>query len=193
MVFLDNGNNDTFHNRVLLFTFFSIFIICCSSCVTKYEIKGLTKETVMDDGMSIHAKNGSSVIRITADGLKREIIWNGEIIKVMMKARTKRWRGKLGLISDEILDISNDHIVITNVKEAQLHFLSIEKFNKWRKNYFNPERGVYRDDGLFLSWFFSENDQKQIALDISVWQIMIDGEKPTKLPGSDNQNIYSSM
>lgn len=142
--------------------------------------------------MSIHAKNGSSDIRITADGLKREIIWNGEIIKVMMKARTKRWKGKLGLISDEILDISNDHIVITNVQEAQLHFLSIEKFNKWRNNYFNSERGVYRDDGLFLSWFFSKNDQKQIALDISVWQIMINGEKPTKLPGSDNQNIHFS-
>ena len=45
---------------------------------------------------------------------------------------------------------------------------------------------VYRDDGLMVGWY---KDLPRKKLDVHVWQILIDGKKPTRLPGSQDDKI----
>ena len=51
-----------------------------------------------------------------------------------------------------------------------------------------PERAsfVYRGDGLMVGWGKTA-DPKQLT--VEVWQILIDGKKPTRLPGSQDDKI----
>ena len=54
--------------------------------------------------------------------------------------------------------------------------------HKWGEGYL-----VYRDDGLAAGW--EKNEGAGGTLSVSVWQIYINGNKPTKLPGSQNDKI----
>ena len=144
---------------------------------------------IVYNGSTIKAHNDVSLIIITADGLNRTIIWNGKSVEVKMKPREKPWRGQLGLLSDEIIQTSDKNLVIVNMQESKLFFADINSFIDWKNKYFDSKKGVYRDDGLYVKWFSSENNQGKQALDISIWQIMIDNNKPSKLPGSKNLNL----
>ena len=45
---------------------------------------------------------------------------------------------------------------------------------------------VYRDDGLMVGWY---KDLPRKMLRVHVWQILINGKKPTRLPGSQDDKI----
>ena len=78
------------------------------------------------------------------------------------------------------------------VYEGQQHFSSVDEFNKWigffKAGGFSPidEPLVYRDDGLVIGW---AKALLRYQLDVEVWQIYINGRKPDKLPGSQNDKI----
>ena len=61
----------------------------------------------------------------------------------------------------------------------------MEEVMKWIKE---PERlyPVYRNDGLMVGWY---KDLPRKMLDVHVWQILINGKKPTRLPGSQDDKI----
>lgn len=47
---------------------------------------------------------------------------------------------------------------------------------------------VYRDDGLVVMW---GKTPERNQLNVEVWQILINGKKPAKLPGSSNEAIVT--
>jgi hypothetical protein len=69
-------------------------------------------------------------------------------------------------------------------EEGQQHFQTLERAMNWIKKR-GPMPFVYRDDGLMLGW----GKFSGMKMYVQVWQILIDGKKPKRLPGSQNHKI----
>jgi hypothetical protein len=145
-------------------------------------------ETVMSPGMRIQATTPIGAIVITAvDERARSYTWEGATRSVEMLPRGERWYGSLGLYFPGPGEHWKEHKGISRgvTEEGQQHFKSAEEALKWiRSRTWIPY--VYRDDGLVVGW------NKTLArrqLDVEVWQILVSGKKPTRLPGSQNDKI----
>ena len=147
-----------------------------------------TCEVVMSPGMKITATTSVGTIAVTAvDELTRSYTWDGATRAVEMQPQKSRFFGSLGLFFDGVTVHWREHhgIARCSTEEGQQHFKTVEEVMKWIKD---PERmsPVYRDDGLMVGWF---KDLPRKMLDVHVWQILINGKKPTRLPGSQNDKI----
>lgn len=145
-------------------------------------------EMVMSPGMSITAKNQEGTITITADNsLKRSYTWDGGTRSATLWPRRERWNGSLGAYYPGPGEHwrSNNGVTRGVLEEGQQHFGTMEEALKWLRS---PVRDdcVYRDDGLVVCW--SRNPSRK-QLNANVWQIYVDGKKPTSLPGSRNENV----
>ena len=80
-----------------------------------------------------------------------------------------------------------DHGGITQcvTDEGQQHFKSVDEALKWIDGR-NWMPFVYRDDGLMVGW---RKNLERKELSVEVWQILIDGKKPRRLPGSHDEKI----
>ncbi len=145
-------------------------------------------EIVMSPAMKITATTSQGAITITAGkGLKRSYTWEGATRSVEMWPRKKRWYGSLGLYYPGPGDHWSPHNGIARgvVQEGQQHFKTVDEAMKWiAEQTWLPF--VYRNDGLAVGW--GKNLSRK-QLDVEVWQIYIDGKKPTKLPGSHDDTI----
>jgi hypothetical protein len=145
-------------------------------------------EVVMSPGMAITATTDVGTITVTAGkGLKRSYTWDGATRSVEMVPRDERWYGSLGLYFPGPGEHWENHKGITRgvVEEGQQHFKTADEALKWlagRK--YMPY--VYRDDGLVVGW--SKTPARK-QLNVEVWQILINGKKPTKLAGSQGDKI----
>lgn len=145
-------------------------------------------EIVMSPEMKITATTAIGPITITAGkGLQRSYTWEGATRSVEMWPREERWYGSLGLYFPGSGYHWKEHKGITRgvVQEGQQHFATSEEALQWiadRK--YMPF--VYRNDGLMVGWDKKPSRQQ---LSVEVWQLMIDGKKPTKLPGSQDDKI----
>ncbi len=145
-------------------------------------------EVVMTPGMRITAKTSVGTIVITAvDELTRAYTWEGATRAVEMEPRRSRILGSLGLFHDARGEIWRDHGGINRcfTREGQQHKRSVKEAMEWIKE---PDRmaSVYRNDGLIVGW---RKDLRGHSLDAEVWQILIDGKKPTQLPGGQDDKI----
>jgi Ankyrin repeats (3 copies)/Ankyrin repeat len=142
----------------------------------------------MSPGMRITATTSVGKIAITAvDELTRSYTWDGATRAVVMFPRVERWYGSLGLFNPGAGEHWRDHHGITRcvTEEGQQHFKTVEEALKWIK-----ERDwmpyVYRDDGLMVGW---NKTLPRKQLSVKVWQILIDGKIPKRLPGSQDDKI----
>jgi Ankyrin repeats (3 copies)/Ankyrin repeat len=145
-------------------------------------------ETVMSPGMRIRVTTPVGAIEVTAvDELTRSYTWDGATRSVEMWPRAERWNGSLGLYYPGPGEHWNEHKGITRgvTEEGQQHFKSAEEAVAWiRKRSWMPY--VYRDDGMMVGW---SKTLPRRQLNVEVWQILVDGKKPGRLPGSENDKI----
>lgn len=145
-------------------------------------------ETVMSPGMEIRATTSLGQIQVIAvDELTRSFMWEGATRSVKMSPRVERWYGSLGIFCPGAGEHWKEHNGITRcvAEEGQQHFKSVEEAVEWiRSLAWLPH--VYRDDGLVVGWG-KTLPRKQ--LNVEVWQIFVNGKKPTHLPGSENDKI----
>lgn len=145
-------------------------------------------EIVMTPGTRITATTSEGTISITAvDGLTRSYTWEGATRSVEMEPRRERWYGSLGLYFPGPGDHWVEHHGITRgvVEEGQQHFKSVDEAMAWLKDR-SWMPFVYRDDGLVVGW---GKVLPRRQLNVEVWQILVDGKKPDRLPGSRNGAI----
>jgi Ankyrin repeats (3 copies)/Ankyrin repeats (many copies) len=145
-------------------------------------------EVAMSPGMRITATMSVGKIAITAvDELTRSYTWDGATRAVEMCPRVERWYGSLGLFNPGAGEHWRDHHGITRcvTQEGQQHFKTVEEALKWIKER-NWYPFVYRDDGLMVGW---NKNLARKQLSVEVWQILIDGKKPKRLPGSQDAGI----
>ena len=142
----------------------------------------------MSPRMRITAKTSVGTIAITAvDEQTRSYTWDGGTFAVERLPAAERFFAEDGLYYKGKGEHWRDHHGITRclTKEANKLFITVEDAMAWIKE---PERAsfVYRGDGLMVGWSKTA-DPKQLT--VEVWQILIDGKKPTRLPGSQDDKI----
>jgi len=149
-------------------------------------------EIVMGPRTRITATTEIGTITITSgEGLRRFYTWEGATRSAVLIPRSERWYGSLGLYYAGPGDHWQPHNGLTSgvLEEGQQHFESTEDALKWMES--GPIRGflrpVYTDTGLLVGWNKDPHGRNQLS--VEVWQIYIDGEKPTRLPGSMNDRI----
>jgi hypothetical protein len=84
----------------------------------------------------------------------------------------------------------HDGITRAVVEEGRQHFRSVEEALSWlRSRNRNWMDYIYRDDGLVVGW---KRVPSRRQLNVEVWQVLIQGSKPSKLDGSANDRIRIS-
>ncbi|HEY2412783.1 MAG TPA: hypothetical protein VGI40_11100 [Pirellulaceae bacterium] len=148
-------------------------------------------EVAMSPGMKITATTPKGTIVITAgNGLKRSYTWEGATRFVEMTPRRERWYGSLGLYFPGPGNHWAKHNGITRgvVEEGQMLFKTNDEAVKWITNQYMPF--VYRSDGLAVGW---DTNLERQQLSVDVWQLIVDGKKPTALPGGQDDKIVVEL
>src|SRR4051812_45046493 len=146
-------------------------------------------EVAMSPETKIVATTPNGTMQIAAGkGLKRSFTWEGATRTVEMWPRGERWLGSLGLAFPGPGDHWQNHNGITRgvIEEGQQHFKTTNDALQWIRQYQQYMPFVYRNDGLMVGW---DKTLPRRQLNVNVWQIMIDGKKPTSLPGSEDDKI----
>jgi hypothetical protein len=142
-------------------------------------------------GDTVTATTAVGTIQIRADEwLKRSYSWEGATRSVVMRPRDERWDGSLGIYYPGSGRHWEEHNGITRgvVQEGQHHFDSVEAAMVWiRKQEWMPY--VYRNDGLMVGWTKLPAREQ---LNVDLWQILVNGRKPTTLPGANDAAIRVS-
>lgn len=153
-------------------------------------------ELVMTQGMKIVATNKSGTIEVEAGrDSRRKYTWEGATREVLLVVRKARWYGSLGLYSpgSGISGTFPPHNGISRavVEEGQQHFNSMEEALKWlnRPWYKDVLNWVYNNRGLVVGWSKAPSRNQ---LNVEVWQIYINGKRPTRLPGANDAAIQVS-
>lgn len=145
-------------------------------------------EIVISPETRITATTSLGTIAITAGkGLKRSFTWEGATRSVEMMPRKDRWLGSLGLYYPAPGHHWKEHngIACCVAEEGQQNFKSEEEALKWiEETKFGT--WVWRSDGLVVGWYKIPESK---MLGVNVWQILINGEKPSKLPGAQDDKI----
>jgi len=167
------------------------FIFCLiAGCLKRIPVVPSENEIVMPEGMKITAINQHGTMIITAGkGLERSYTWAGDTRSVIMWPRKERWGGSYGIYYPGPGNHWKEHDGITRavVEEGQLNFKSQEDFLCYISKYREKGSYVYNDNGLFVGWVKSSGAGG--TLSVRVWQFFINGIKPKKLPGSQNDKI----
>lgn len=150
------------------------------------------RESVMHNGMAILAQTDHGDLEIKAGlGSERSYKWDGEKIDVELIPRCERWYGTLGLISPRHINKPHPNVVILNIEEFQINYNDFTNFLEWKTKYASSD-DLYRDDGLSVRFLKRISPEGLIAIDITICQVLIDGKKPSSLPGSQNFRIKLS-
>ncbi len=192
-------------NKNMKPAFVAIFLILSSVTLLAGETNQC--EAVMVEGMSISFTNSHSSMTVTAGKeFERKYSWAGDSRIVIMQPRKKRWYGSLGMynpggfIKGELEQWKeHDGIKRFVVEEGQRHFTNTDEVIKWiHQGSGKPENldYIYNDSGLVVGVDKQPRSLEERAnsdfpgtLEVDVWQIYINGKKPTKLEGSKNQSI----
>lgn len=148
------------------------------------------QEVVMTKGMQITATTDEGTIKVLAgEGFERIYMWNDCIRKVEHWPRKERWYGSKGIYFPgpgfHWKDCNGVKRAV--VEEGQQHFGNTDEALEWiKKRRFMDY--VHTHDGLMVGWHIEEH-----TLSCEVWQIMIGGEKPAQLEGSEDTKISISF
>jgi hypothetical protein len=179
--------------RIVFFLALSIQFFGCMESI-RTEIDNSVKEAVLNAGETICATKNVETICISSCNIRmRKISWQGSDFSITLIPREKRWHGKLGLISPNYPDNmwkTNNKIIRVSIQEAYIYYSSVGDFNDSLDFPKIDDRYnvVYNDDGILLMWYQSELPD-HTYLDVSIFQILINGEKPTRLDNSQNDKI----
>lgn len=149
-------------------------------------------ETVMTPGMSITARTDGGEMTIRAgEGFERFYTWDGATRSVKLWARKTRWLGSLGIYYPGPGQHwkSNGGITRGVLQEGILWFKTTADAVAWIRKHNSSSGCVYSSQGLVVAWG-KVPERKQLNVD--VWQIYVDGHKPTQLEGSENDKITVS-
>ena len=150
-------------------------------------------EIVMTLGMEIVAQTANGEIKIRAgQNYERFYTWNGATRSANLWQHKQRWYGSLGIYYPGPGEHwkSNGGITRGCLDEGVLWFKTVDDALNWIKRAHSTGVDyVFTDDGLLIG-FGKLPARKQV--NVSVWQIMIAGEKPRSLPGSKNDLVSVS-
>jgi hypothetical protein len=142
-------------------------------------------ELVMTPGSVIEATTSQGTMQIAyVDRLTRRYVWDGYDKTFRHQARQKRWYGSLGMYRP-----GGDGTMHAVLEEGQQHFSSYAEAKGWIAKQERVADYVWTRDGLVIGWKQQGRPADGfLALHVDVWQVFIDGKKPS-LPGASPSKI----
>jgi|688.fasta_scaffold644784_2 hypothetical protein len=168
-----------------------LVLVMAAGCSSERRLKPRT-EVVMSRGMQIKCAHPNGSLVVTAgDGTVRAYEGDGWRTSLRLIARDQRWNGSLGLY-DPARSPRPDGRVLA--EEGRLHFQSIDEALRWLAVGSVHDKPVYRNDGLVVC--YSVADPKVPGREptrcVEVWQIYVEGKRPTTIPGADDNAVKLS-
>jgi hypothetical protein len=172
-------------SAMLALTAVSVVTGACYEQPTSAELAQV--ESVMLPGMAITATTPVGTITVHAESnLRRSYAFANTKLSTTMTPRTERWYGSLGLYDGGAsLWCSHGRIDRTVVEEGQQHFETAEEALEWIRSQ-RAMPYVYRNDGLAVGW---KTFAPRCELDVEVWQLLVQGNKPKRLEGAEDDKI----
>ena len=143
-------------------------------------------ELVMPKGSIVEATNRQGAMRIDAlDKYTRRYSWRGISKMFRLFARSERWSGSKGAYRP-----TGDRDMHAVLEEGQQHFSSIDEVYPWLRLRCGAS-AVYTSEGLVVVWREQRHPTvpNYSALSVDVWQIYVNGEKPSALTGATDAAI----
>lgn len=179
----------------------AVFQSCAMSPETSSLISspGVIAKPVLVDGTKLTVTSELGTIVITA-GHNNERTFSldeDERPFVLTKKKGSNPKADLGIYSP-VRGTSakgHDRLVRIDVEEALLsyHTLNEPIDFLWRQRFEKPGFDVetlYTDSGLVVQLTkYIKRDKPEPPLHINIWQVYVMGEKPSKMPGSQNEKI----
>ena len=192
------------------------FAILVATFVGAGEWARPSPEMVMTPGCETRARTQMGVIRVRAGNVvppgkdhivqtirgpitvratelyPRTYYWGRCQGTVDLGPRNQRWHGSLGAYfpGTGFHWPECEGVARAVVEEGQQHFTTVDEAVAWLNKKSEWMRYVYRNDGLAVGWRTVIPYRKQ--LNVNVWQILIGGQKPTRLPGADDSAISTT-
>jgi hypothetical protein len=171
--------------------FISLFIfVLATGCGNKNLQSVGVNEIVLTPRMSIAAENINGNLFIQAgDNYHRSFTWKGETRSVDMLPRKERWNGSFGIYFPGRGNHWKEHDDITRavIDEGILNFESLDRVLEFIDRYEDRSSLVYNDEGLFVYW--DKSPGAGGTLNVQIWQLLIKGDKPNGIPGSENTKL----
>lgn len=170
----------------LLFLIGSLFAAACTKSLTPAERSRIEMVMALDTTITATTARGKIVIHAKSD-LGRSYEFDSNHLSVTMWPRTERWYGSLGLYypAPSLGLWPRRGIYRAVVEEGQQHFNTQEEAISWlRARTWWPY--TYRSDGLVVGW---GTTPERHQLNAEVWQLYIQGHKPSGLAGADDSSI----
>jgi hypothetical protein len=141
-------------------------------------------ELVMTSGTVIEATTSQGTMQISyVDRLTRRYVWDGYDKTFRHQARQKRWYGSLGMYRP-----GGDGTMHAVLEEGQQHFSNYAEAKDWIAKQERFTDYVWTRDGLVVGWKQQGRPADGfLALHVDVWQVFIDGKKPTLLGASPSK------
>lgn len=156
-------------------------IIALAGC--KWPTPLTDNEVVMCEGMQIQVADDQRITITAIDSVTRNYKIDSFDINARLIPRPERWYGSLGLYKPT--GTGDLHMVL---EEGQQHFHSTTEAMDWLELAQRPI-GIhikYAQDGLVIAWAHDQN-----VLRVALWQIYIQGNKPTKLEDASMPGLIS--
>lgn len=181
---------------LLLFIVVGAFI---SEFIERNKNESKDREMVLVPGQNLSVTTENFDVDIYADTkFKRTIRWKDCVAEAYMEPRTKRWYGSYGAYTAKYTPIKEcDGVTNVSIEEGRQHFKTaagaigfINKENSENKKPvldYTFNEFLYSNDGIIFDFYSQTNSGGY--LNINIWQLVIDGEKPVNLSGA-NGNIF---
>lgn len=141
----------------------------------------------MTEGMIIKAQTKYGPFEILAGkDCERTYTWENQSYLTELIPREERWYGKLGLYHPQMRP-PHKNVVHMIAEEYQMNYGSEQEAIE----YMDAQQDLYNDQGLHLSFVKKDGPggKGNIFISVTISQILINGKRPTKLPGSKNNLI----
>jgi hypothetical protein len=168
------------HMKAMALTLPALLLASCGAALVDGP------ELVMNEGMVIQADTPYGPITIETTGpFTRKYSWNGKTKQFTHQARRQRWLGSKGMYRP-----AGDRDMHAVLEEGQQHFHSEEEVYPWLAWQQERMNWVYSSDGLVVGWREEIRPSDGFAaLLVDVWQIYVQGKKPTQLKGARNDKV----
>ena len=167
----------------------SITFIALISCgeTDKQNVPYSFTELVLEENVIVEAtnKNGTVLIEYISP-LVRRYKWDKHDELRTLIPRKERWLGLLGAYDPAEQNIWNIFSPRIVAEDSRLYFNNKTELEEWLFQSREVKDWVYTNDGL-VAGFFKSPDRNQV--NIEVYQLYVDGIKPTILEGSRPENI----